>query len=86
MTDRKGVILVDHIFAYEMQGRVLEFLSERLAQPVKLNRRNVSPPVAAPLNEATYKALCAARSADFELYEKVKAAGGHLERDAPGPE
>ena len=82
VTDRKGAILVDHIFAYEM----LEFLSERLAQPVKLDRRNVSPPVAAPLTEATYKALCAARSADFELYEKVKAAGGHLERDAQGPE
>lgn len=79
LTNRKGCVKVDHLFAYENQPAFLAFLSERLRFQVVLKQKNVSPPIDAPLSEAALKVLKAARPEEFELYAQLMAAGGRLD-------
>lgn len=79
LTNGKGAVMADHIFAYEAQEAFLSFLSERLEQPVELATRNVSPDVEAELSESTLARLKTARAEDFALYDRIMQQGGHLE-------
>lgn len=78
LTSGSGELLVHHLFAYETQPVFRAFLSDRFGEEIALKSRNVSPSVEAPLEPATRKALRAARAREFALYERVRAAGGHL--------
>ncbi len=79
LTDSKGRVQVDHLFAYENQPAFLAFLSQRLGFEVALKQKNVSPPIDAPLSEATLTVLKAARPEEFELYAQLMSAGGRLD-------
>ncbi|MEX3314597.1 hypothetical protein [Sulfitobacter sp. PS-8MA] len=78
LTSDKGKLLIQHLFAYERQPAFREFLSEKLAREVTLKPKNVSPDVPAPLSDAAYARLRAARMDEFALYERLIAAGGAL--------
>ncbi|MFD2853812.1 hypothetical protein ACFSZS_01990 [Seohaeicola zhoushanensis] len=75
LTSGKGELLVHHLFAHEMPGRLWAFLDDRFGGPVELKQKNVSPPVPAELEPATRKLLQQARAAEFELYARVIEAG-----------
>ncbi|MGC9419159.1 MAG: gamma-glutamyl kinase [Rhodovulum sp.] len=62
---------VDHLFRYEDQERLVEFMQARLGVPVDLPRRNASRPAALDLSEATRARLRRQRSEDFALYEEL---------------
>ncbi|MGA9253996.1 MAG: hypothetical protein WBV71_16280 [Roseobacter sp.] len=78
LTNRKGEVKVDHLFAYDNQPAFLDFLSRRLGVEVALKQKNVSPPIDAPLSDATLTVLKAARAQEFALYAQLTAAGGQL--------
>jgi hypothetical protein len=78
LTDRKGEVKVDHLFAYEDQPAFLAFLSDRLGCKIALKQKNVSPKIDAPLSDSVLNVLKAARPEEFELYERLTAAGGRL--------
>jgi hypothetical protein len=79
LTDGKTRVMAEHIFAYENQEAFLMFMSERLAHPVELAPKNISPKVDAPLSDDALGLLRDARAEDFILYDAVMAAGGHLQ-------
>ena len=73
-----GAVLVDHLFAYEDQPVLRAFLDDRFGTAIEIKVRNVSPPADAPLSAETRAALRQARAEEFALYDRVRAAGGHL--------
>lgn len=84
LTSKAGEVLVDHLFAYENQPELLAFLTRRFGVPIAPGRQNVSPPKDAPLSEDVAADLRTARAAEFALYERLTAAGGHLTRAGSG--
>ncbi|MEP4198413.1 MAG: hypothetical protein ABJL99_22570 [Aliishimia sp.] len=78
LTDGKGRLVVDHLFAYETQPAFREFLSTRLNEDIIFKHKNVSPRAHAPLSENVEAELRAARSREFALYDRLMDAGGYL--------
>ncbi len=81
LTDGKGRLIVDHLFAYEAQPAFRGFLSERLGEEVVFKQKNVSPHADAPLSAAVEAELRTARAAEFALYDRLMQAGGYLGPD-----
>ncbi len=79
LTSGRGEVLVHHLFAYESQPQFRTFLNNRFDEKIVFKQRNVSPDIHAPLEPATRKKLQAARAGEFDLYARVKDAGGHLQ-------
>lgn len=80
LTNGRGHLIVDHLFAYEEQPRFLAFLSERFGEDITFKKKNVSPPAYAPLSDEVQTALKAARAEEFALYDRLMQAGGYLGR------
>lgn len=78
LTDGKGNLLVEHLFAWERGLTLQDFLSERFDEPVKLKRKNVSPDTPSPISPDIEAALRKARAPEFALHERLMAAGGYL--------
>ena len=78
LTSARKRLLVHHLFAYEDQPQLLRFLEDRFGTPVELKRKNVSPPAEAPLDPDLRRKLRAVRAEEFALYDRLRAAGGHL--------
>lgn len=78
LTNGKGQLLVDHLFAYEDQPAFRAFLSDRLGEDIVLKPKNVSPHTPASLSGSSEAALRAARADEFALYARLTAAGGYL--------
>ena len=70
LSDKAGKV-VDRIFAYENQPEFLEFLEQRLAMTIRLDRENVSPAMALSLSPDLERRLRFACADDFALYELV---------------
>ena len=81
LTSGKGEVLVHHLFAYEKPLRFRGFLNDRFGEEIELKQKNVSPHAEAPLDPATRAALRAARADEFELYDRLIRADGHLRTD-----
>ncbi len=79
LTDKKGVVPLHHIFAYEAQPVFLGFLSQRFGRTIELPKINTSPEIDTPLSSDMLKAFKTARKDDYALYNRVLDAGGHLE-------
>lgn len=62
---------ITHLFRYEDQGRLLEFLTNRLGDLPPLPRRNVSPLAEIHLSPGVEKRLRMKRAAEFELWERA---------------
>ena len=78
LTSARKQLLVHHLFAYEEQPQLLDFLEARFEAPITLQLKNVSPPAEAPLDPELRAKLRAARAEEFALYDRLRAAGGHL--------
>ncbi|MEM9577945.1 MAG: hypothetical protein AAF999_13140 [Pseudomonadota bacterium] len=78
LTNRKGRLLVDHLFAYEAQDAFLDFMRARLKTEIELKRRNASPRREANLSDDSLMILRKARADEFALYERLMASGGYL--------
>lgn len=72
-------LAVHHLFAYEAQPALAEFLSWHFGEGITLPRRNVSPPAEAELEPATRAKLLAAFSEEAELHKRLTDAGGYLD-------
>lgn len=73
-----GNVPVDHLFAYDRQDLLQDFIEARFGQRIDPKPKNVSPKVEADLSPDVEAAFRAARPADFALYDQVVAAGGIL--------
>lgn len=82
LTNGRGQVIVDHLFAYESQPAFHAFLSERLGEDVHFKQKNVSPQTPAPLSADVEAALRAARIKEFVLYDRLMEAGGYLRDSA----
>ncbi len=78
LTNGKGQLIVDHLFAYENQRGFRGFLSERLGEQIRFKPKNVSPDIPAPLSPEMDAALRHARAAEFALFDRLSNAGGYL--------
>lgn len=79
LTGRGGDILVHHLFAYESQPLIQDFLDTRFGEEIILKRKNISPDADAEIEPATLRKLVNARQAEFDLHARVTDTGGHLE-------
>jgi len=68
---RPNGVKVDHLFRYEDQSRLLNFLEDRLERTIQLERRNTSPAMPVELPLATQKKLRKKCAAEFKLYESL---------------
>ncbi len=73
-----GRIPLHHIFAYEEQPTIRRFLEERFETKLTFPEKNVSPPKPAPISHDVEISLRRARAAEFDLYDQVLQANGHL--------
>lgn len=78
LTGANGAVLVHHLFAYEAQPELRAFLNDRFGREIVLKSKNVSPNVDAPLDPELRTRLRTARQAEFDLYDRLRDAGGHL--------
>ncbi len=78
MVTGRGQVLVHHLFSYEHQPVLRNFLDDRFGENIEVKSKNVSPPAEAPLDDSTRKALRKARAKEFALYDRICDAGGHL--------
>ena len=79
LTNKKGVVPLHHVFAYEAQPVFLAFLSQRFGRAIELPEINTSPDIDTPISDEMLAAFKAARQDDYALYNRVLDAGGHLE-------
>ncbi len=63
---------VDHLFRYEDQERLRNFLEERLDTTFDLPKRNVSPDVPMDLSEATLAKARRKMADEFTLYDSIR--------------
>ncbi|WP_270728197.1 hypothetical protein [Shimia sp. Alg240-R146] len=74
---------VHHLFAYDRQPLLRQWLSERFGEDITPKPRNVSPYFDAPLSPEVEIKLRKARGREFALYDQIVQAGGVL-RDHAG--
>jgi len=75
LTGGDGALLVTHLFAWERPQLFQDFFEDRLETPLEFKRKNVSPDADAVLSPALEGELRDARRREFDLYERVAAAG-----------
>ncbi|SFL39296.1 hypothetical protein [Shimia aestuarii] len=69
---------VHHLFAYERQRLLRDFLEQRFEREIEPKQKNVSPEIPAPLSPEVEAKLRAARPEDFALYDRILQADGVL--------
>jgi hypothetical protein len=79
LTLADGTVPLHHLFAYEDGDRLLSFFEDRFQRALEFPPRNVSPLVDAPLSPETERALRQARAQEFDLYDRLRDAGGYLQ-------
>ena len=79
LTNAKGDMLVKHLFAYEQQPVFRGFLNEAFGEDIVFKQKNVSPAMQAPLSKDVETQLRSARAPEFDLYQRIIDAGGHLQ-------
>lgn len=78
LTDSHGGLSVTHLFSYDAQPKLLDFLSHRVGYDVTLARENVSPHRDTTLPAKLEKRLRTERAQDFALFNRLTAANGYL--------
>lgn len=78
LTTAKGQIGVTHLFAYETQPVLRDWLNTRMGEEVSFKSLNVSPPAPTPISSATRSAFEAQYAEEIALHARVLAQGGHL--------
>lgn len=75
VSDRAGQVIVDHLFAYEDQRSLRQFLEERLGIGITPPERNVSPPGKLSLDPGIEARLREVFAPDFTLHARART--GH---------
>ncbi|MEM7319618.1 MAG: hypothetical protein AAF408_11430 [Pseudomonadota bacterium] len=78
LASQTGEVLVHHLFRYENWPRLELFLEQRFGEEVEMKDYNRSPKGSTDLDPATRAGLRRARSAEFELYDRLAEADGYL--------
>lgn len=78
LTSSRGRLLVAHLFAYEAQPLFRNFLTDHFGENLKFKQKNVSPNADTSLSPEVEAKLRAARSKEFDLYDRLMSADGHL--------
>jgi hypothetical protein len=79
LTDGQGTLGITHLFAYEAQPILRQWLSTRMGEEITFKPQNVSPPAPTPISHATNAAFIDAYAEEIALHARVTAANGHLE-------
>ncbi|MEM9124561.1 MAG: sulfotransferase family 2 domain-containing protein [Pseudomonadota bacterium] len=69
---RNNGVGAHHVFKYEHQDKVLEFLQNRLNVDIRLKRENVSPDGDLTLSPDTQRLFRAAHAADFAVHDEAQ--------------
>lgn len=77
LCDPAGDLMVDHLFAYERQATLRDFLTTRIGAPLVFKQKNVSPDIPAPISPHVEDALRDARASEFALHARALEAA-HL--------
>tara|TARA_R100001369_G_scaffold47325_1_gene73720 strand:+ start:805 stop:1395 length:591 start_codon:yes stop_codon:yes gene_type:complete len=79
LTDAQGSLGITHLFAYEAQPTLRQWLGTRMGEDITFKPQNVSPPAPTPISAATHDAFNTAYAREIALHARVTAANGHLE-------
>lgn len=69
---RPNGVSIKHLYRYENQAGLIEFLEDRLDEKLSLPRSNVSPDRALDLSKETREKLMRKCAADFEVWERAR--------------
>ena len=78
LTGPKGALGITHLFAYEAQPVLRDWLEVRMNAHIAFKPQNISPPAPTPISTMTEAAFTARYAAEIALHTRVTAAGGHL--------
>jgi hypothetical protein len=78
VTDAKGELRVQHLFAYESPDLLRTFLGKKLGFDCSTEQMNVSPEGETTLSIDTENKFREALANDFALHDRIMKAGGHL--------
>lgn len=78
LTMADGKQPVEHLFSYETQKVVRNWLETRFEKKLDFPIKNVSPNAPTPLSPDVEAKLREARAPEFALYDRILQAGGHL--------
>ena len=78
LSNARGKVIVDHLFAYEAMDQFQDFLTDRLGVEFDLALMNVSPHVETALSPCIEAQLRKTRRADFALHQELRRAGGYM--------
>lgn len=78
-----GEIGIHHLFSYE-DDLMARFVSVRLEKLIQTKEQNVSPKVPADLEPDMEKRVRQALSREYEVWQKIRDAGGYLETGYSG--
>lgn len=73
-----GNVLVHHLFAHDQMALFQGFIQKRLDEKLTFEQLNRSPPGDIELDPGTLRRLRQVRRAEFDLFERIRQADGHL--------
>ncbi|MCX7567530.1 hypothetical protein OS189_14380 [Sulfitobacter sp. F26169L] len=78
LTTSSGILGITHLFAYEAQPTLRNWLNQRMGANITFKPQNVSPPADTTITSSTRSAFETAYAAETTLHARTVAAGGHL--------
>lgn len=78
LTAADGTLGITHLFAYEAQPTLRDWLCTRMGADIAFKIQNVSPPAPTPITPATLAAFETHYAAEIALHARVTALGGYL--------
>lgn len=78
LTDRNGHLEITHLFAYEAQPVLRDWLCGRMNGEIMFKPQNVSPNAPTPIKPATLVAFNARYAGEIALHARTTSVGGHL--------
>ncbi len=78
LTGPKGTLGINHLFTYEAQPVLRDWICTRMDADVVFKPQNVSPPAPTPISKATLGEFETKYAAEITLHARVAAADGHL--------
>lgn len=78
LTNGQGTLGINHLFTYEAQPVLRQWLSTRMGEEITFKPQNVSPPAPTLISPATNAAFNTAYAVEIALHARVTAANGHF--------
>lgn len=71
VSNNRGKVIVDHLFAYDQLDELRRFLEAKLGHPIEPEARNTSPTARLTLSDPVRAQLAQDYAAEYELYQAV---------------